>query len=226
MFTICRSKARAASRFQMARNRARRSLRRTAIAGAPRLARCAIVANCKAARRGRISVHGVNARGADAPRAKRWPPIRLTCSSKKSDPRSERRAARRAGVPLTPLGSIAVDPAYHPYGASCSSTASMTANLSGVCSSRKIRAAPFAVVRCAATCSSAPGRKLGSGAERMNAPARWWTLAVPRGECRGRRGDRHLRSEHHSRGLCRAAQHLAGYWRFLVWRPARSQAAR
>ena len=84
-----------------------------------------------------------------------------------------------AGVPLTPLGSIAVDPAYHPYGASCSSTANMTVRRSGAARAQDtggaIRRGPL---RGDVFCGSGP--EAGQRAERMNAPARWWTL-LPRG---------------------------------------------
>lgn len=85
-----------------------------------------------------------------------------------------------AGVPLTPLGSIAVDPAFHPYGAV-------------VFVDGQYEGAPFRRLLVAQDTGGAirrgplrgdvffgSGDQAGQGAERMNAPARWWTL-LPRG---------------------------------------------
>ncbi len=84
-----------------------------------------------------------------------------------------------AGIPLTPMGSIAVDPAYHPYGA----IVFVDGTYDG---------APFQRLLVAQDTGGAirrgPNRGdifVGSGAEaglyaeKMNAPARWWTL-VPK----------------------------------------------
>lgn len=85
-----------------------------------------------------------------------------------------------AGVPLTPLGSIAVDPAFHPYGA----VVFVDGQYSG---------APFQRLLVAQDTGGAirrgplrgdvfwgSGADAGRAAETMNAPARWWTL-LPRG---------------------------------------------
>ena len=85
-----------------------------------------------------------------------------------------------AGVPLTPLGSIAIDPAYHPYGAV-------------VFVDGQYDGQPFRRLLVAQDTGGAirrgplrgdvffgSGPQAGQGAERMNAPARWWTL-LPRG---------------------------------------------
>lgn len=85
-----------------------------------------------------------------------------------------------SGVPLTPLGSIAVDPAYHPYGAV-------------VFVDGEYEGQPFRRLLVAQDTGGAirrgplrgdvffgSGPQAGQGAERMNAPARWWTL-LPRG---------------------------------------------
>lgn len=85
-----------------------------------------------------------------------------------------------AGVPLTPLGSIAVDPAYHPYGA--------VVFVDGA-----YDGAPFRRLFVAQDTGGAirrgplrgdvffgSGAEAGRAAEQMNAPARWWTL-LPRG---------------------------------------------
>jgi membrane-bound lytic murein transglycosylase A len=94
------------------------------------------------------------------------------------DPSAGPRGA--AGVPLTPLGSIAVDPAYHPYGA--------VVFVDGEYEGR-----PFRRLLVAQDTGGAirrgplrgdvffgSGPQAGQGAERMNGPARWWTL-IPRG---------------------------------------------
>jgi len=81
-----------------------------------------------------------------------------------------------AGVPLTPMGSIAVDPAFHPYGA----VVFVDGTYDGYAFQRllvaqdtggAIRRGPqrgdvFAGV----------GPEAGAYAEKMNTPARWWTL--------------------------------------------------
>jgi membrane-bound lytic murein transglycosylase A len=85
-----------------------------------------------------------------------------------------------AGVPLTPLGSIAVDPAYHPYGAV-------------VFVDGEYASAPFRRLLVAQDTGGAirrgplrgdvfwgSGADAGRAAEGMNATARWWTL-LPRG---------------------------------------------
>ncbi len=85
-----------------------------------------------------------------------------------------------SGVPLTPMGSIAVDPVYHPYGAV-------------VFVDGEYDGAPFRRLLVAQDTGGAirrgplrgdvffgPGYEAGQRAERMNAPARWWTL-LPRG---------------------------------------------
>lgn len=94
------------------------------------------------------------------------------------DPAAGPRGA--ANVPLTPLGSIAVDPAYHPYGAI-------------VFVDGQYDGQPFRRLLVAQDTGGAirrgplrgdvffgSGADAGQGAERMNAPARWWTL-LPRG---------------------------------------------
>ncbi len=94
------------------------------------------------------------------------------------DPSAGPRGA--AGVHLTPLGSIAVDPAYHPYGAV-------------VFVDGEYAGAPFRRLLVAQDTGGAirrgplrgdvfwgSGPEAGRAAEQMNGPARWWTL-VPRG---------------------------------------------
>ncbi len=94
------------------------------------------------------------------------------------DPNAGPRGA--AGVSLTPMGSIAVDPAYHPYGA----VVFVDGTYGG---------APFRRLLVAQDTGGAirrgplrgdvfwgAGPEAGRAAERMNAPARWWTL-TPRG---------------------------------------------
>jgi membrane-bound lytic murein transglycosylase A len=85
-----------------------------------------------------------------------------------------------AGVPLTPMGSIAVDPAYHPYGA----VVFVAGDYNGQAFQRllvaqdtggAIRRGPL---RGDVFWGSGP--EAGRAAESMNAPARWWTL-LPRG---------------------------------------------
>jgi membrane-bound lytic murein transglycosylase A len=94
------------------------------------------------------------------------------------DPSSGPRGA--AGVPLTPLGSIAVDPAYHPYGALVFVDGSydgapfrrllVAQDTGGAIRRGPLRGDVFA----------GSGPEAGRWAERMNGPARWWTL-LPRG---------------------------------------------
>jgi membrane-bound lytic murein transglycosylase A len=94
-----------------------------------------------------------------------------------SDPNAGPNGA--SGVPLTALGSIAVDPAYHPYGAI-------------VFVDGQYDGQPFRRLLVAQDTGGAirrgplrgdvffgSGPQAGQGAERMNAPARWWTL-LPR----------------------------------------------
>jgi membrane-bound lytic murein transglycosylase A len=85
-----------------------------------------------------------------------------------------------AGVPLTPLGSVAVDPAFHPYGAV-------------VFVDGQYGGSPFQRLLVAQDTGGAirrgplrgdvfwgSGDEAGRAAETMNAAARWWTL-LPRG---------------------------------------------
>jgi membrane-bound lytic murein transglycosylase A len=94
------------------------------------------------------------------------------------DPSAGPRGA--AGVPLTPMGSIAVDPAFHPYGA--------VVFVDGEYNNQ-----PFRHLLVAQDTGGAirrgplrgdvffgSGPEAGRAAESMNAPARWWTL-TPRG---------------------------------------------
>jgi membrane-bound lytic murein transglycosylase A len=85
-----------------------------------------------------------------------------------------------AGVPLTPMGSVAVDPAYHPYGA----VVFVAGDYNGQAFQRllvaqdtggAIRRGPL---RGDVFWGSGP--EAGRAAEGMNGPARWWTL-LPRG---------------------------------------------
>ncbi len=85
-----------------------------------------------------------------------------------------------AGVPLTPLGSIAIDPAYHPYGAVVYVDGSFNGApfqrlLSAQDTGGAIRRGPLR-----GDVFFGAGREAGAAAEAMNAPARWWTL-LPRG---------------------------------------------
>ena len=85
-----------------------------------------------------------------------------------------------SGVPLTPLGSIAVDPAYHPYGAivfvdSQYDSQPFRRLLVAQDTGGAIRRGPLR-----GDVFFGSGPQAGQGAERMNAPARWWTL-LPRG---------------------------------------------
>ncbi len=94
------------------------------------------------------------------------------------DPSAGPRGA--AGIPLTPMGSIAVDPAFHPYGA----IVFVDGTFDG---------APFRRLMVTQDTGGAirrgpqrgdvfmgSGPEAGDRAQRMNAPARWWTL-LPRG---------------------------------------------
>jgi membrane-bound lytic murein transglycosylase A len=94
------------------------------------------------------------------------------------DPAAGPRGA--SGVPLTPLGSIAVDPAFHPYGAVLFvdgeyDGASFQRLLVAQDTGGAIRRGPLR-----GDVFFGPGHEAGQRAERMNAPARWWTL-LPRG---------------------------------------------
>lgn len=85
-----------------------------------------------------------------------------------------------AGVPLTPMGSIAVDPAYHPYGALVFvdglyadqpfQRLLVTQDTGGAIRRGPLRGDVFFGI----------GPEAGRAAEQINAPARWWTL-LPRG---------------------------------------------
>ncbi|MEQ1617248.1 MAG: MltA domain-containing protein [Terricaulis sp.] len=120
-----------------------------------------------------------DARGADATRqALNADPSYVFFSEEAiDDPSAGPRGA--AGVPLTPLGSIAVDPAYHPYGAL-------------VFVDGRYNDAPFRRLLVAQDTGGAirrgplrgdvffgAGPEAGRAAESMNATARWWTL-LPR----------------------------------------------
>lgn len=94
------------------------------------------------------------------------------------DPSAGPRGA--AGVPLTPLGSIAVDPAYHPYGAVVFVDGTYAGQpfrrlLVAQDTGGAIRRGPMR-----GDVFFGSGDEAGRGAEQMNAPARWWTL-LPRG---------------------------------------------
>lgn len=96
------------------------------------------------------------------------------------DPAAGPRGA--AGLALTPLGSIAVDPAYHPYGAvvfveGTYEGAPFQRLLVAQDTGGAIRRGPLR-----GDVFAGSGPEAGRWAERMNAPARWWTLlprAVP-----------------------------------------------
>ncbi len=84
-----------------------------------------------------------------------------------------------AGVALTPMGSIAVDPAYHPYGAlvfvdGTFDDAPFQRLLVAQDTGGAIRRGPLR-----GDVFFGTGPEAGAAAERMNAPARWWTL-LPR----------------------------------------------
>lgn len=94
-----------------------------------------------------------------------------------TDPSAGPRGA--AGVPLTPMGSIAVDPEYHPYGAIVFidgqyDGAAFRRLLVAQDTGGAIRRGPLR-----GDVFFGPGAQAGQAAERMNAPARWWTL-LPR----------------------------------------------
>lgn len=85
-----------------------------------------------------------------------------------------------AGVPLTAMGSIAVDPAFHPYGAlvfvdGAYDGAPFQRLLVAQDTGGAIRRGPLR-----GDVFFGSGPEAGHAAERMNAPARWWTL-LPRG---------------------------------------------
>jgi membrane-bound lytic murein transglycosylase A len=85
-----------------------------------------------------------------------------------------------AGVALTPLGSIAVDPSYHPYGALIFvdgqyNGAAFRHLLVAQDTGGAIRRGPLR-----GDVFFGSGDQAGQAAETMNAPARWWTL-LPRG---------------------------------------------
>jgi membrane-bound lytic murein transglycosylase A len=95
-----------------------------------------------------------------------------------TDPSAGPRGA--SGAPLTPLGSIAVDPDYHPYGAivfvdGTYDGAPFQRLLVAQDTGGAIRRGPFR-----GDVFFGSGPQAGAGAERMNGPARWWTL-LPRG---------------------------------------------
>lgn len=81
-----------------------------------------------------------------------------------------------ANIPLTPMGSIAVDPAFHPYGALVFVDAmhdgrAFNQLLVAQDTGGAIRRGPNRGDVFAGT-----GPEAGAFAERMNSPARWWTL--------------------------------------------------
>lgn len=94
------------------------------------------------------------------------------------DPSAGPRGA--AGVPLTPMGSIAVDPSYHPYGAVIFVDGAygggpfrrllVAQDTGGAIRRGPLRGDVF----------FGSGAEAGRAAEQMNGPARWWTL-LPRG---------------------------------------------
>jgi membrane-bound lytic murein transglycosylase A len=94
------------------------------------------------------------------------------------DPSAGPRGA--AGVSLTPLGSIAVDPEYHPYGAlifvdGTYNNAPFRHLLVAQDTGGAIRRGPLR-----GDVFMGLGDAAGQAAQTMNAPARWWTL-LPRG---------------------------------------------
>jgi membrane-bound lytic murein transglycosylase A len=94
------------------------------------------------------------------------------------DPSAGPRGA--AGVNLTPMGSIAVDPSYHPYGAlifvdGTYNGAAFRHLLVAQDTGGAIRRGPLR-----GDVFFGSGPEAGQAAENMNAPARWWTL-LPRG---------------------------------------------
>lgn len=91
-----------------------------------------------------------------------------------TDPSAGPRGA--SGVPLTPLGSIAVDPAYHPYGAvvfvdGTYDNAPFRRLLVAQDTGGAIRRGPMR-----GDVFWGSGAEAGQAAERMNGAARWWTL--------------------------------------------------
>lgn len=94
------------------------------------------------------------------------------------DPNAGPRGA--AGVSLTPLGSLAVDPAFHPYGAlifvdGTYNNAPFRHLLVAQDTGGAIRRGPLR-----GDVFMGLGDAAGQAAQTMNAPARWWTL-LPRG---------------------------------------------
>lgn len=94
------------------------------------------------------------------------------------DPSAGPRGA--AGVNLTPMGSLAVDPAFHPYGAlifvdGTYNGAAFRHLLVAQDTGGAIRRGPLR-----GDVFFGSGPDAGQAAENMNAPARWWTL-LPRG---------------------------------------------
>jgi len=95
-----------------------------------------------------------------------------------ADPSAGPRGA--ANVPLTGMGSIAVDPAFHPYGAVVFVDGAYDGQpfqrlLVAQDTGGAIRRGPLR-----GDVFFGSGPEAGQRAERMNAPARWWTL-LPRG---------------------------------------------
>lgn len=85
-----------------------------------------------------------------------------------------------AGVPLTPMGSIAIDPEFHPYGAVVFVDGRYGEQpfqrlLVGQDTGGAIRRGPLR-----GDVFFGIGPEAGRAAEQMNAPARWWTL-LPNG---------------------------------------------
>jgi membrane-bound lytic murein transglycosylase A len=84
-----------------------------------------------------------------------------------------------AGIPLTPMGSIAVDPAYHPYGA----IVFVDGIYDGYAFQRLLVAQDTGgAIRRGPNRGdifAGSGPQAGAYAEKMNGPARWWTL-VPK----------------------------------------------
>ncbi len=81
-----------------------------------------------------------------------------------------------AGIPLTPLGSLAVDPAYHPYGAlifvdGTHEGAAFRRLLVAQDTGGAIRRGPLR-----GDVFFGSGSEAGARAERMNGAAQWWTL--------------------------------------------------
>lgn len=86
-----------------------------------------------------------------------------------------------AGIPLTRLGSLAVDPSFHPYGAliyldGMHGGDTFQRLLVAQDTGGAIRRGPRR-----GDVFFGPGAEAGAMAERMNAPARWWTL-LPRSD--------------------------------------------